>query len=70
MCGRRVAGAGGVHALAQWRGGGGVDRCRATQNGSTPLHWAAEKGHAAVVERLLAAQADKDAKNEVRGEGG
>ena len=50
--------------------GGVPDRCRAPQIGWTPLHWAAEKGHAAVVEKLLAAQADKEAKDMVRGQGG
>jgi ankyrin repeat protein len=34
----------------------------------TPLHLAAEKGHAAVAGALLAAGADKDAKDQVRRE--
>jgi len=47
------------------------DRCRAPQWGGTPLHGAAEGGHAAVVELLLAAGAAVDAKEtEVGGGGG
>ena len=42
------------------------ERCRAPQDGFTPLHEAAEGGHAAVVEQLLAAGAATDAKNAVR----
>ena len=50
-------------------GGGGawLTGSRVWQNGRTPLHLAAEEGHAAVVGALLAAEADKDAKDEVRG---
>ena len=40
--------------------------CGALQAGLTPLHRAAMKGHTAVVDTLLAAGADKDAKNNVR----
>ena len=40
---------------------------RAPQDEDTPLHLAASCGRAAVVEKLLAAGADKDAKNAVRG---
>ena len=53
-------------------GGGGawLTGSRVWQNEMTPLHWAAEKGHAAVVGALLKAKADKDATDdEVRGEG-
>ena len=53
------------------RGGEGScrpERCRAPQFGSTPLHDAAVRGHASVVEQLLAAGAAVDAKSEVRGE--
>jgi len=46
------------------------ERCRAPQNGCTPLHVAAGKGHAAVVEKLLAAGAATHATDEVRREGG
>ena len=35
-----------------------------------PLHMAAFFGHAAVVEQLLAAGAEKEAQDEVRGGGG
>ena len=45
------------------------DRCRAPQDGWTPLHHAAYEGRAAVVEQLLAAKADVAAKNNVRGAG-
>ena len=45
-----------------------IERCRAAQNGYTPLHLAAVKGHAAVVEQLLAAGADTEAKDVVSGE--
>ena len=53
------------------RGERGVlpERCRAPQDGRTPLHWAAEDGRAAVVEQLLAAGVAKDAKDRVRGIG-
>ena len=44
------------------------ERCRAPQDGGTPLHLAVTGGHAAVVEQLLAAGAAKDAKDEVRRE--
>ena len=44
------------------------DRCRAPQVGRTPLHEAAEKGHAAVAGLLLAAKADVEAKDRVRGQ--
>jgi len=40
------------------------------QNGRTPLHMAAVRGDKAVIEALLAAEADVNAKDEVRGEGG
>ena len=46
------------------------DRCRAPQRGRTPLHLAADEGHAAVVGQLLAAKADMETKNHVKGQGG
>ena len=46
------------------------DRCPAPQSGRTPLHRAAVFGHAAVVEQLLAAGAETEAKDDVRREGG
>jgi len=44
--------------------------CRAPQREETPLHRAAIRGHAAVVEKLLAAGAAVDAKDKVRGKWG
>ena len=46
-----------------------AERCRVPQEGATPLHAAAGGGHTAVVELLLAAGADKEAQDEVRGGG-
>jgi hypothetical protein len=43
-----------------------IERCRAPQNGYTPLHLAAVGGHATVVEQLLAAGAVTNAKTKVR----
>ena len=40
----------------------------APQGGETPLHRAARAGHAAVAGQLLAAKADVEAKDEVRGQ--
>ena len=37
-----------------------------SQDGLTPLHWAAMRGHAEIVEALLEAGADKDAKTKVQ----
>jgi len=37
------------------------------QIGRTAMMWAAERGHVEVVDRLLAAGADKDAQNQVPG---
>ena len=51
------------------RGGAWLTGSLVWQNGKTPLHLAAEKGHAAVVGALLAAEAAKDAKDKVRGRG-
>ena len=42
---------------------------RVPQRGRTPLHLAAYYGHAAVVGALLAAKADKEAKDQVKGGG-
>ena len=44
------------------------ERYCAPQDGNTPLHLAADAGHAAVVEKLLAVGADKDAKASVIGD--
>ena len=44
--------------------------CRAPQDGHTPLHQAAEGGHPAVVEQLLAAGAAADTETKVRKGGG
>ena len=53
-----------------WGGGAWLTGSRVWQHGRTPLHWAAKAGHAAFVGALLAAEADKDAKDHVRGGGG
>ena len=52
------------------RGGrvGVPDLCRSPQSEDTPMHYAAGQGHAAVVEKLLAAGAKLEAKGQVRGE--
>ena len=42
-----------------------LTRRRAPQNGMTPLHFAAGRGHLAVVQALEKAGADKDAPDEV-----
>ena len=55
----------GAHALAR-REGCLPERCRAPQNGNTPLHLASWKGHASVVQQLLAAGAVTDATTGVR----
>ena len=47
-----------------------IERCRTAQNGLMPLHTASWNGHAAVVEKLLAARADTEAKDPVSGERG
>ena len=44
--------------------------CRAPQVRRTPLHHAAARSHAAMVEQLLAAGAAVDAKDQVKGGGG
>ena len=60
----------GGHALARRERACLPDRCRAPQKGETPLHRASRKGHAAVVEQLLAAGADTEAKDVVSKERG
>jgi hypothetical protein len=66
-------GRGGGRGRTHWRGGETgclPERCRAPQGGETPLHHAAEGGHAAVVEQLLAAGGAADATGKVRGKWG
>jgi len=66
-------GRGGGRGRTHLRGREGVflpERCRAPQTGETPLHVAVNRGHAAVVEQLLAAGAAVDAGDKVRGEWG
>ena len=41
-------------------------RAAHTQYGMTPLHWACEKGHAAVVDALIAVGANLEAEDTVR----
>ena len=43
---------------------------RAPQDGCTPLLLAAKGGHLVVAQQLVAAEADKEARDKVRGEGG
>ena len=40
-----------------------------TQNGHTPLHWACNSGHVAVVEKLIENGADLEANDQVRSNG-
>ena len=47
-----------------------IERCRAAQDWNTPLIRASWHGHATVVEQLLAAGADMEAKDLVSGERG
>ena len=47
--------------------GGLSERFHAPQGGKTPLHLAANRGHAAVVEQVLAAGAAADVADKVRG---
>ena len=52
------------------REGGLTDRSRVPQSGNTPLLLAVQDGDAGVAHTLLAAGADKEAKDGVRGGGG
>ena len=68
---QRIAGSG--RGRTHLRGGEGgclTERCRAPQDGHSPLHLSAQHGHSAMVEQLLAAGAAVDTQNEVRGVGG
>ena len=57
-----VAGGATTHAGWAW-----LTEGRVAQVGDTPLHKAAEYGEEELIEALLAAKADVNAKNEVRG---
>ena len=46
------------------------ERCLAPQYGDTPLLLAAKEGHPAVVEKILEAKVDTEAKDKVRRQGG
>ena len=50
------------HAEWAW-----LTRSHVVQNASTPLHWASYKGHEAAIKALVAAKADVQAKEKVRG---
>ena len=50
-------------------GGSSLTGSRVPQDERTPVHVAANQGHAAVVGALLAAKADKEAKDQVKGGG-
>ena len=58
---------GGARSCAEETWGRLPERCHAPQWGESPLHRAAQRGHAAVVEQLLAAGAAVEAKDQVRG---
>jgi len=60
----------GAHALARRERLCLTERCRAAQDDYTPLHGAALEGYAAVVDQLLAAGADTETQNKVRGQWG
>jgi hypothetical protein len=64
MLGAVVSVAGGARSHAEWAW---LTGRRVAQVGKTPLHMAAFKGHEAAIKALVAAKADVNAKNEVRG---
>ena len=67
---KRAAGAGGGALTCAERGGASLSAARAPQGGDTPLCMALSEDHSAVAEQLLAAGANKEAQDEVRGDCG
>ena len=64
MLGRVAWVAGGADHHAEWAW---LTGSRVVQHGWTPLHFAADNGHEAVIKALVAAKADVRAKERVRG---
>ena len=69
-CGQEGRGCGGGALTCAERGGASLSAARAPQEGSTPLCLALSKDHSAVVEQLLAAEANADVKTVVRDDRG
>ena len=66
-CGKEGRGRGRERTHLREKQGACLSAAFPLQYGATPLHCAASKGHAAMVEQLLAAEANTEAKIVVRG---